>query len=74
MKTKETLIKELQQVICICKGIKLGAVLRGLKDSETVEDVNNKTGTGQGGCFGERCSPKIEILLKKKKAQSSKNG
>ena len=71
-KNKEQLIKQLNQVICICKGINLARVLRGLDGSETVADVNQKVGTGSGGCQGERCRPKIKILLEKKKRKTKK--
>ena len=58
-------IKQLSRVVCICKGINLGRVLEGLPGCETVQDVNQKVGTGSGGCQGERCGPRIKILLKK---------
>ncbi|NRA44205.1 MAG: (2Fe-2S)-binding protein [Oligoflexales bacterium] len=61
------MIKQLSQVVCICKGINLGKVLKGLPGSETVDDVNRKVGTGTGGCCGERCGPKIKALLAKSK-------
>ena len=61
------MIKQLSQVVCICKGINLGKVLKGLPGSETVDDVNKKVGTGTGGCCGERCGPKIKALLAKRK-------
>lgn len=64
--TKEEKIKQLVKVVCICKGINLGRVLKGLDGCKTVADVNRKTGTGTGGCRGERCGPRIEILLEKK--------
>jgi bacterioferritin-associated ferredoxin len=57
--------KQLNRVICICKGIKLGQIMDALKTSETVNEVNRKAGTGQGGCQGERCGPVIKQLLKK---------
>jgi hypothetical protein len=60
------IIKQLSQVICICKGINLRKVLTQLSSCETLEDVNQKAGTGSGGCQGQRCGPKIRILLKKK--------
>ena len=60
-------IKMLAKVVCICKGIPLGRVLKGLEGSESVQDVNRKVGTGSGGCQGERCGPRIKMLLKKKK-------
>jgi NAD(P)H-nitrite reductase large subunit len=57
--------KKLLTVVCICKGINLGRVLKGIEGCKTVEDVNQKVGTGSGGCKGQRCSPRIKILLKK---------
>ena len=62
---KEKKVKQLAMTVCICKGIPLKKVLPGLKGSVTVEDVNEKTGCGSGGCKGQRCGPRIEILLKK---------
>lgn len=68
-------IKQLSRVVCICKGIPLGRVLDGLPGSETVADVNQKVGSGSGGCKGERCGPRIKILLKKfKDHKDSKSG
>ena len=64
---KEERAKQLMQVICICKGINLSRVLKGLDGSETVAEVNAKTGCGSGGCKGQRCGPRIKILLKKKR-------
>lgn len=66
-KKKEERIRALAKVVCICKGINLGRVLKGLEGSETVYDVNRKVGTGSGGCAGERCGPRIKLLLKKMK-------
>mgnify|MGYP003329953481 CR=1 FL=1 len=66
-KKKERLIKQLKQVVCICKGIDLGKVLKGLPESENIEDVNRKVGTGNGPCCGQRCGPKIKALLEKRK-------
>ena len=66
---REQLIKQLSQIVCICKGINLARVLKGLEGSESVEEVNRKAGTGSGGCAGERCGPRINALLKKKQAK-----
>ena len=63
----EERIRMLAKVVCICKGINLGRVLKGMEGCETVQDVNRKVGTGSGGCQGERCGPRIKVLLKKKK-------
>ncbi len=65
-KTEER-IRALQKVVCICKGINLGRVLKGMEGCDTVADVNRKVGTGSGGCQGERCGPRIKLLLKKMK-------
>lgn len=65
----EERIRMLAKVVCICKGINLGRVLKGIEGCETVQDVNRKVGTGSGGCAGERCGPRIKVLLKKKKEQ-----
>ena len=58
-------VKQLAQVVCICKGINLGRVLKVLDSCKTVADVNQAAGTGTGGCAGERCGPRIKILLRK---------
>lgn len=63
-KTEER-IKIMQKVVCICKGINLGRVLKGMEGCETVAEVNRKVGTGSGGCQGERCGPRIKLLLRK---------
>ncbi len=62
---KEQLARSLVQVVCICKGINLGKILKVLPQCETVQDVNQKAGTGTGGCQGQRCGPRIKLLLKK---------
>ena len=63
----EERIRALVKVVCICKGINLGRVLKGLDGSDSVADVNRKVGTGSGGCQGERCGPRIKLLLQKMK-------
>ncbi len=62
---QEERIRTLAKVVCICKGITLGRVLKGMEGCETVADVNRKVGTGSGGCAGERCGPRIKLLLRK---------
>lgn len=71
-KTKEELARQLSQIVCICKGINLGRVIKGMEGCETVLDVNRKVGTGTGGCKGERCGPRIKILLNKKREAAEK--
>lgn len=69
----EERIRMLAKVVCICKGINLGRVLKAMEGCETVQDVNRKAGTGSGGCQGERCGPRIKVLLKKmKEAKATK--
>lgn len=63
--SKEDRIKKLAKVVCICKGINLGRVLKVLDGCETVDDVNRRAGTGSGGCQGQRCGPRIKYLLHK---------
>ena len=62
---KEKIAKQRAMTVCICKGINLAQVLRGLPGSKSISDVNKRTGTGQGGCKGERCGPRIKYLLDK---------
>ena len=62
---KEKKVKQLSRVVCICKGIALSRIIDALKTSETVSEVNKKTGCGSGGCRGERCGPRISALLNK---------
>ena len=70
-KKKERILK-LQRVVCICKGIPLGKVLPAVRHSRTVEEVNRRAGTGQGGCAGRRCGPRIKTLLAKSQQLSEK--
>ncbi len=65
-------VKQLNRVVCICKGIPLSKVLEGLPGSETVMDVNRKVGTGSGGCQGERCGPRIKLLIRKYKEKQKR--
>lgn len=65
---KEARAKQLVKVVCICKGIRLGSIIKVLDQCNTVEDVNKLTGCGSGGCNGERCRPRIKKILEKKEA------
>ena len=62
---KEERIRMMAKVVCICKGITLGRIMKGIDGCETVADVNRKIGTGSGGCAGERCGPRLVLILKK---------
>ncbi|MGK0468539.1 (2Fe-2S)-binding protein [Clostridium sp.] len=51
--------------VCLCKAIPRSTIKKAIKNgAKTVEDVQNVTGSGTGGCKGQRCTPKIEQLLK----------
>ena len=63
------MLKQLQRVVCICKGIPLAKVLPTLKNHHQVDKVHDAAGTGSGGCQGRRCTPRIKILLQKSSAQ-----
>ena len=62
---KEERIRMMAKVVCICKGITLGRIMKGIDGCDTVADVNRKIGTGSGGCAGERCGPRLVMILKK---------
>jgi bacterioferritin-associated ferredoxin len=65
-KTKLTLeeIKARIQVVCICKGIKQSRICDAiLQGCDTIGKVNQKTGSGSGGCKGVRCGPVITKLI-----------
>lgn len=67
---KEKMIKQLASVVCICKGIPLSKFLPELEGAETVADINEKVGSGSGGCKGQRCGPRIKKLIQMKKEGS----
>jgi NAD(P)H-nitrite reductase large subunit len=62
---KEERIRMMAKVVCICKGITLGRIMKGIDGCDTVADVNRKVGTGSGGCAGERCGPRLVTILRK---------
>jgi NAD(P)H-nitrite reductase large subunit len=52
--------------VCICKGIKKRLFLEKIRSGcTTVEELRKATGAGSGSCKGERCTPRIEELLRK---------
>lgn len=52
------------KVICLCKSIKKGTIMKAVREGcTTVEDVNRKLNSGSGDCGGERCQEKIKILV-----------
>lgn len=51
--------------VCICKVIPRSTIKKAIANgAKTLEEVQKATGAGSGGCNGNRCSPKIEQLLK----------
>ncbi len=66
LKSKLTLeeIKARIKVVCICKGIKQSRICDAIVQGfNTIEKVNQKTGSGSGGCKGVRCGPVIKKLI-----------
>jgi len=52
------------KVICLCKSIKKGTIIKAVREGcSTVEEVNWKLGSGSGDCGGERCQEKIKVLV-----------
>ena len=50
--------------ICICKGIPRKSFRDAIKKgASSLQEVNRILGSGSGDCKGERCGPRIEILL-----------
>lgn len=50
--------------VCLCKAIPRSTIKKAIREgARTVEDVNNKVGSGSGGCGGKRCGVKIQELL-----------
>jgi bacterioferritin-associated ferredoxin len=57
-------VLEGMKVVCICKGIKKRMFWQALdKGAQTKEEVNRLTGSGNGGCQGRRCGPRIMEML-----------
>ena len=51
--------------VCLCKAISRATIKKAVQNgATTLEEVQKVTGAGTGGCKGNRCTPKIEELLK----------
>lgn len=49
---------------CICKGIKLHAILQAIENgAESYEEIAKVTGIGGGSCKSRRCRAKVAELL-----------
>lgn len=52
--------------VCICKGIRARVILQVIRSGRsTVKEVQQATGAGSGSCKGDRCTPRIEELLRR---------
>ena len=52
--------------VCLCKAISRATIKKAINNGAiTVEEVQRITGAGTGGCKGNRCTPKIEELIKR---------
>ena len=52
------------KVICLCKSIKKGTILKTIKNgASTLQQINSKLGSGSGDCKGERCQGKIQQII-----------
>lgn len=51
--------------ICLCKKISRSKMITAYNEGAvTVNKIKYKTGAGSGACHGNRCTPKIEALIK----------
>ena len=61
--------------VCICRGIRKSVFLKHIRGGlTTVEALLKATGAGRGSCKGERCSPRIEELIREEQKRSAKGG
>jgi len=58
--------------VCICKGIRKSVLLKHIRSGlTTVEALKKATGAGRGPCKGERCTPRIEELIREERARTA---
>ncbi len=60
--------KENEEMICRCKGITKGEILKSVSEYQgeiTIEEVKKITGAGSGKCKGGYCNSKIVEILNK---------
>jgi NAD(P)H-nitrite reductase large subunit len=61
--------------VCICKGIRTSVFLKHIRSGlTTVEALRKATGAGRGSCKGERCTPRIEELVREVHKKHAKGG
>jgi bacterioferritin-associated ferredoxin len=62
---EESQVIENLKVICLCKSIKKGSIIKAVKNgASTLKEVNRMLGSGSGDCKGERCQAKINAIVK----------
>jgi bacterioferritin-associated ferredoxin len=65
MATEEEILARLKPG-CICKGIKLQAILQAIADgAKDFDAIATITGIGGGSCNSRRCRKKVSALLEK---------
>lgn len=58
------------KVICLCKNIKKGTILKTIKNgASTLKEVNRALGSSSGDCKGERCQAKINEIVKEQRGK-----
>ena len=58
------------KVICLCRNIKKGTILKAIaKGASTLKEVNRALGSGSGDCKGERCQAKINEIVKEQRGK-----
>ena len=63
MTTEEEVLARLKPG-CICKGIKLHAILKAIEDgADSFEKIAQVTNIGGGSCKSKRCGAKVAVLL-----------
>jgi NAD(P)H-nitrite reductase large subunit len=51
--------------VCLCKSISRATIKKAINEgADTLEKVQKASGAGSGSCHGNRCTPKIEELLR----------
>ncbi|MBU3114027.1 (2Fe-2S)-binding protein [Clostridium lacusfryxellense] len=51
--------------VCLCKAVPRSTIKKAIRNgARTLEEIQRVTGAGSGGCKGNRCTPKINEILK----------
>ena len=61
--------------VCLCKGIRKSVFLKLIRQGlTTVEALQRATGAGRGSCKGERCTPRIQEVLREEQERTATGG